>query len=434
MVKDLSTLLRESAAYPPGNHGAVSDLTEVVRLGRSRVRRRRVAVVSGAVASVVAVAVAGALLAGGVGGTASPEPAGEDAPVGPVVHPADAEPGLEGRDHTVLTSYTNDNLDRANGQYLAGVLPDGTVLVKDGPHGIDNSTRWGLLDPTGDGDIDWMSEPPSPLEQVVSVQERRFVFLSYVGNQPAAVIYDRDSDGWSVPNRLHGSSMGIVQAHMGADNRIYYTVQGNGPSDQLELWSTSLDSPDEVAVNEGVTVGDFDVTGDELVYTATTNEPNDRITVRDLTSGEQRSFDPQSGDACNQLSLQRAGDHLVLGQYCGTTNGGESPVRDDRVQVIDLDGNPVVTVQGHGIEPGTVSATGFVVASYGDLDDRDGATYTWSFADGELRQVADSASKFSMPWLQAEVGPAGSDAADVVMWHEAVNDRHGARQVLAHLP
>ncbi len=434
MVKDLSTLLRESAAHPPPGHGAVSDLTEVVRLGRSRVRRRRVVTVSGVVASVAAVAVAGALLTGGVDGTASPQPAGQDAPVGPVVRPADAVPGVAGRDHTVLTTYTNDNLDRANGQYLAGITPDGLVLVKDGPHGIDNATRWGLLDPSGTGDVDWMSEPPSPLEAVVSIEERRFVFLSYADNQPAAVIYDRDSGGWSVPNLLHGEALGIVQAQLGPDNRLFYTVQDESARNHLELWSTSLDSPDEAAVDEGVRVGQFDITGDELVYTASHHEPNSLITVRDLTTGEEHSFDPESGDRCNQLSLQRAGDHLVLGQYCGTTNGGEIPVRDDRVQVIDLDGNPVVTIQGNGVEPGGVSDTGFVVSDYGDPRDRDGATYTWSFAERRLRQVADSMSKFALGWLAPEVGPGGSDVADVLMWHEGVNDQHGARQVVARLP
>ena len=424
MVKDLSTLLRESAAHPPADHGAVSDLTEVVRRGRSRVRRRRVVAAGGAVASVAVIAVGGALLTpGGAGGDGVVEPAKQIAPVGPVVHPEDSVSGVPGRDWTSLTALSNHNLDRANGQYLSGYTADGLVLVKDGPHGRHNRSRWGLMDPAT-GETAWLSDPSTAdLERPIGFGEGRIVFVGSEGRRSAVVIHDRDSGGWSVPMKLPGDPWGLVSAQLGPDNRVYFGLDPEDTGRQQQLWSLSLDTPDEEARDEGRTVGDFTISGDNLIYTATNNEPNDRITVVDLTTGEEHSFDPQSGDRCNQLSLQAAGDHVVMGQYCGTTNGGRSPVRDDRVQVVDLEGDPVVTVQGHGVTAGAVAPDGFVVGAYGSVDDRDGATYVWSFADRTLMRVAGSMSKFSMPWLDG----------DALMWHESVNDTRGARQFVATL-
>lgn len=421
-MKDLSTLLHESAAHPPADQGAASDLAELVRRGQSRVRRRRAVAAGGVVASVAALAVAGTLVSGGLGGPTAPEPARQLAPVGPVVEPGDAVPGVAGRDHTVVTTYTNENLDRANGQYLSGTTPDGLVLVKDGPHGIDNESRWGLLDP-GTGRTDWLPEAPAVLENPVVLDRDRLVFAGYRDRQAAVVSYDRATGGWLAPVMVPGKAWGLVQARPGPGGRLYFSVEVGQSGTQAALWSVAVDEPAGIPRDEGLTVGDWDIAGDRLAYTATHNEPNDRVTVRDLVTGDQHSFDPESGDACNQLSMQAAGDHLVLGQYCGTTNGGESPVRDDRVQVIDLEGNPVVTIQGNGVEPGTVSADGFVVNGYGTYGDRDGAVYTWSFAEGKLRRVADSASRFSMSWV----------TSDALMWADAVNDGHGARQVVATL-
>ena len=46
---------------------------------------------------------------------------------------ADAAPAVEGRDFEVLASYTNEDLDRENGQYFDGVTDDGLILFRDGP-------------------------------------------------------------------------------------------------------------------------------------------------------------------------------------------------------------------------------------------------------------------------------------------------------------
>ena len=84
--------------------------------------------------------------------------------------------------------------------------------------------------------------------------------------------------------------------------------------------------------------------------------------MRNLATGKEHSFDPQSGDRCNQLSLGVARGVIALGEYCGEKHR----IRDDRVHVVTTDGRPLVTLQGSGIEAGGVSR-GFVTATaYGE--------------------------------------------------------------------
>ncbi|MFC6286273.1 hypothetical protein ACFP3Q_07725 [Nocardioides sp. GCM10027113] len=419
MGHDLSSLLREAAAQPTSE--VASDVVEVVRLGRARVRRRRRTVAVSVCAAAVAVATTVSVLASGAGlGRIDPAEQRLE-PVGPVVSPDDAVPGRAGRDWTQLATWTNDNLNRANGQYLSGVTPDGMALIKDGPHGIRNLVRWGLLQPRS-GAVSWLpGTPRNDLERPLLIEDHRIVFYGSVGREAAVIVFDRDAVTWSDPLPLGMSAMEVSQAQLGADDRVYF-VEDDG-SYGGRLWSRSLNPGDEPR-DEGLNVGELVAQGDLLVWTKVTNDPNDQVTIRDLVTGEERTFDPQSGDRCNQLSLQVAGEHLVLGQYCGTTNGGRTPVRDDRVQVVDLEGDPVVTVRGHGVEAGTASADGVVVTAYGSIDDPDGTTYLWHFERGELLELADSRSNYSWTWLPDH---------SVLTWTEATNGRRGAAQVIATL-
>jgi hypothetical protein len=77
--------------------------------------------------------------------------------------------------------------------------------------------------------------------------------------------------------------------------------------------------------------------------------------VRDLDTGPQHAFDPRSGEKCNLLSCGATENRIMMGQYCGTYDGG---VRDDRVQVLDTDGGQMVTLQGSGIDGALTSGAG----------------------------------------------------------------------------
>ena len=64
---------------------------------------------------------------------------------------------MEGRDYRVLASYTNENLDRDNGQYFDGVTDDGLILFRDGPRIGPARPRFALMDPAT-GEKDWLPD------------------------------------------------------------------------------------------------------------------------------------------------------------------------------------------------------------------------------------------------------------------------------------
>ena len=73
--------------------------------------------------------------------------------------------------------------------------------------------------------------------------------------------------------------------------------------------------------------------------TDSTHGDSSRVHVRDLETGEERAFAPRSGEESNLLSLGATDDRIVMGsKYCGTYDGG---IRDDRVQVLDTNGDQV---------------------------------------------------------------------------------------------
>jgi hypothetical protein len=373
-------------------------------------------------------------------------------PDAPVVRLTDAETAVEGRDYRVLASYTNENLDRRNGQYFEGVTADGLVLFQDGPHGIRNRTRLALLDPRT-GEKDWL--PPNrdaadtdgpPLE----LSEDRLLFFGLTGArgaEPAVHAFDRRSREWSTtswPDLPGAGGFWSTLPVLGPDGRLYFGIPattgqppaGGWPTDEggeaddagaqgdtHQLWSVSVDDSDDVR-DEGLRLGSFAFTDEALVWSETTGGTNDRIHVRDLSTGEEHDFDPDSGERCNLLDFGAAGDRIVLGQYCGTY---ADEVRDDRVQVLSLDGEQVVTLQGNGFDGGLVdSSTGqstlVHVESY--AEERSG-TYVYDLASGRFLRLSEATSKFA---LGGGPAPAGQ-----LLWHTPVNRRHGATQWLGEL-
>jgi len=123
--------------------------------------------------------------------------------------------------------------------------------------------------------------------------------------------------------------------------------------DTHHLWSVSLTDPQDVR-DEGLTVGSVAFTDEEMVWTDGTNGDPGLVHVRDLSTDEEHAFDPGTGERCNLLGFGAAGDRIVMSQYCGTYALG---VRDDRVQVVDTDGEQVVTLQQSGVE-GHLASTG----------------------------------------------------------------------------
>lgn len=451
MLNQLQDLLHATADTAPEDG---FDPVTLVRAGRSRVRRRRV-VAAGGVALATAALVGVTTLAVPGGGDREGRIADHPpTPDAPIVRLADATAAVEGRDFRVLASHTNENLNRTNGQYFEGVTADGLVLFSDGPHGNDNRVRLALMDPateekdwlpaTGD-DVDVSNLLARPLE----MSEERLLFASFTGPtaaEPVLLAFDRGTREWrttqwsGLPEPSQASFP--TSPALGPDGRIYLALpatSGEPPAggwptgedgeaddagaagDTYDLWSLSTTDADDVR-DEGLRVGDFAFTQDALVWTDTTNGTNDRVHVRDLATGEEHDFDPGSGERCNLLSFGASGDHVVMGQYCGTYRRE----RDDRVQVVTLDGEQVVTLQGDGLDGSLAgSTTGEpTLVTVESWDREQGGTYVYDLTTGRFLRLSTATSSFAVG------GPA---PAGQLLWHTPVNRRRGATQWLGEL-
>ena len=190
--------------------------------------------------------------------------------------------------------------------------------------------------------------------------------------------------------------------------------------DTYRLWSASLSDMSDVR-DEGLTVGSLAFTEHSMVWTDSTNGEAGKVHVRDLDTGEEHAFDPRSGEKCNLLSFGATDDRIVMGQYCGTYDGG---VRDDRVQVLDTDGDQVVTLQGSGIEGVLASDAGdglVVVTSY----EPDGAgTYVYDLDSGRFLRITEEVSSW---------GTSGPTQEGQFLWNTPENRGRGMTQHLGEL-
>ena len=440
MVNDLKELMRENVAAPPPDH---LDLTSLVVAGRRRVRRRRFGVVGG-----VCVAVAGVVL-----GAAVALPHGNDragvsdrppAPDAPTVDLSKAGDAVEGRDYRVLASYTNENLDRDNGQYFDGVTDDGLILFRDGPRSDQLYARLALMDPATE-EKDWLPDPPSGQNQTwpVDLGADRLVLVGGTGGgmktHMAAYVFDRTARQWSTVQWPTLPKLGFFPtASLGPDGRLYAFVQAKriqvpeggwptGPDGEADdsgadgekyhLWSVSLTDPGDVR-DEGLTVGSLAFTDTSMVWTDSTNGDAGLVHVRDLATGEEHSFDPHTGEKCNLLSFGVTGDLVMMSQYCGDYGS----VRDDRVQLLTTDGDQVVTLQDSGVE-GVVQGDGDGVVTVTSYGNRPGS-YVYDPEAGDFLRLSTGVSKFSL---------GGSTPDGLFLWDVPVNKGHGATQLLGEL-
>lgn len=438
MVNDLQQLMRENVASPPPEH---LDLDGLVVAGRGRVRQRRRRRVAGGGALL---SVAGLVTAAVVAWPAG-TPGGEDrfadrppAPDAPTVSLADAVPAVEGQDYRVLSSYTNSNLNRDNGQYYDGVTDDGKVLFRDGPRMGSRNAAYALLDPAT-GAEEPLPDPGLGQQQAWPIElsaERVVLATGEYGDDPeqtrlVAHVYDRTAGTWTTrtwPDLPDTDFPGSALVH---DGRVYvrslvragavpeggWPTQAGGDAedadaegDTYRLWSASLTDPSDVR-DEGVTLGAVAFTDTAMVWTEGTQGDPGRVHVRDLATGEETSFDPRTGERCNLLGFGATGDRIVMSEYCGTYGD----VRDDRVQVLSTTGEQIVTVQDSDLEGGLAGDL-VQVRAY-----RDG-TYVYDLATDRFVQVTDAVSNF---------GLGGPVPDGLLLWDTPVNKRNGATQTLA---
>lgn len=449
MVNDLKQLLRDNVADAPTDH---LDVASLVDAGRRRVRVRRTGAVGGTavlVAGVVAVAALGGAPGGADHTAAATHPPAPDAPT---ITLADAQRAVEGRDYDVLTSYTNKNLDRDNGQYLDGVTDDGLILFRDGPRdGNEWQAHYALMNPAT-GAKDWLPDPGVGQMQTwpVVLGADRLVLLGYDEGDGdgmeatlVAYVFDRTTRDWSTMSWPNLLAVDFGTGDVGPDGRLYVTTpatqgkipEGGWPTrpggdaedadaegDTHHLWSISLTDPTDVR-DEQLTLGALAFTDDAMVWTDSSNGAAGQVHVRSLSTGEETSFDPQTGERCNLLSFGASGDRIVMSQYCGTYSDG---VRDDRVQILSTDGDQVVTLQDSGIDGGLADGSEVVkVTSYGGKRDARSGTYVYDLVTDRFLRVSDGVSSWGLG------GPTST--ATEFMWDTPVNRRHGATQWIGEL-
>jgi hypothetical protein len=253
----------------------------------------------------------------------------------------------------------------------------------------------------------------------------------------AADVFDRPSGQWSQITWPDLPAVARPTATLGPDGRLYVLVpasQGQPPpggwptdasgeaedsnaaGDTYGLWSVSLTDPSDVR-DEGRTVGDVAFTSTSMVWTDSANGDAGLLHVRNLSSGEEHVVDPRLGDRCNLLSLGASGDRVVMSEYCGTYDG----VRDDRIQVLSLDGAQVVTIQGDGIDGGLAGPDGNDLVAIEAQGPSLPGNYVYDLASGALLRLDDAVSRFSL---------GGPTPSGQLLWSSAVNHRHGATQWL----
>jgi hypothetical protein len=441
VVNDLRALMRENVAAPPPEH---LDLDALVTAGRGRVRRRRTTVVGGAAALTAAVVTAAALALPDGTTASDDDAAGRPTPDAPTITLADATTAVEGRDYEVLTTYTNEDLDADNGQYLDGVTEDGLVLFRDGPRAEQLYSRFALLDPATER-RSWLPDLRIGQAQTwpVELSAERLVLLSQGGSGTGALrayVFDRAAGRWSTVTWPDLAGAEPWAARMGPDGRLYVTTpytQGEVPEggwptqeggdaedadaegDTFRLWSVSLTDPDDVR-DEKLTVGSIAFAEDALVYTDSTNGAAGLVHVRDLATGAEHSFDPRSGGRCNLLSFGASGDRIVMSQYCGTYGD----VRDDRVQILSTDGDQVVTLQDNGVEGGIATTGSNDVVTITGYDRQHGGAYVYDLGTDRFLRVSRATSNYAIG------GPAPQGE---FMWHTPENNRRGAKQWVGSL-
>ncbi|HXH76976.1 hypothetical protein [Nocardioides sp.] len=423
MVNDLRSLLHETSDNAPHDH---YDVASTIRLGNSRLRRRR-ATVTGACALAASAVIGSALVLGGSTDRTPPDgPTTE--PVGEVLDLQDATAS----DLEPILRYEIE-LAFATTRFVDGVTEAGQALVRDATN---NPNRWrSMLVDLATGAETSLPALPGPSAWLLEATDERIVYNydnSTLQSGPTtrevgALVLDVASDTWREmrwPDLPEGT---VLDRDVGPDGRMYVSI--NPDAEDLDtmtaegltgdLWSVSLTDPADVR-DEGLVVGGFAIDGDHLVWSERAGGVSNQLTVRDMQTGEETSFDPQSGRHCTQTYLGLDSDRIVMSQSCGTEGG----VTDDRVQVVTMTGEPVVTFRDDNIW-GHVDGGGHVLIEATERGDEGEGVYFYDLATGDFVRLSTSIVRYVPP---AQV------AAGYLLWAEGLGTDGMFAQTIARVP
>jgi hypothetical protein len=405
-MNELSTLFRSATDQAPHEH---IDPQTLVRAGRARVRRRR------GIAGVAAAAVGG--LAVGVpltlGSPATPPVAGQP---GQVLTLADATPAQDGVDYDVLGTFTAHSTDSTiDGEFVRGVLNDGTIVVQSYPRGSDGASRITLVGDAGSRPVD----APRSLG-------------NYLGATPTALVFGGKVNGvWMLDltsltwyQTLEGQDFDTntpaqpLSATQNRPTEIHLARGAAALKDTRAIFEATLG---ERTASQLATGGDVAAFGGHVAWTATYDAPNDRVVVHDQATATNTSFDPHTG-SCDQKSLGLTTDRVVVMVNCADA-GDEQTETDvvDRIDVFDLTGKAIARITGDDFGPVRMTERYLTISSWKKSES---GTYTYDLATGRFLKVEDSMSGLTG-------GETGTGST--LVWQKRLDGEHGATYVVAQM-
>ncbi len=403
-MNHLNTLLREASTDAPPDH---VDVAVLVSTGRSRVRRRRAA------AGVAVAAVAGLALGVSLVATDgdSPDQSPAASPVELTLDDAvPAEPGLDYQVLRVFTAHSTD--DTMSGDFVQGVLPDGTVVVTRYPNGQGAPSEIALVGPGGTR----VATAPAPVINYRGATERELVFGSTNGG-----LWVLDLAGLEWRHILTGSRVtpNLTQQPLSAIGGHIFV-----PGDELSqetvrpIYDVDLATGDATELAQG---GDVATHGGRVAWTNAYDAPVRTVTVRDQ-AGATTTFDPGTGD-CSGIGLGITAERIVVMTNCDD-EAGDTEYTDvvTRIDVFDLDGQPVARITGDD-DMGPVRMSDRYVTLANWAEGAEG-TYTYDLETGQFLRVTNSMS-----------GLAGSETGvgATVVWEKRLDGDTGATYVIAQM-
>lgn len=403
-MNHLNDLLDDISSDPPTDH---LDLDDVIGAARSRVRRRRV-VTGIAAAAVVGLGAAFVLPGGG----SEPAPAGP--PQVSVLTLDDAVEADPSSDYRVLKTFTAHSTDEAvTGDFVRGVLADGTVVLQRYPNGWNGRTDVVLVGPDNTSVV----RMPSRYGNYLGATEHELVFGG-IEDMPLLLIDLQDFRVRGVlkePRLLDLNQP--AQTLSGSDGHVVIGGARFGDAKDRPIYDVDLGTGDLSKIAQGGDVAAYD---GRVAWTDAHDAAVQTVTVRNQAGGTT-SFDPNTGD-CVGKGIGITDQRVVLMTNCDN-GAGDDEYNDavTRVDVFDLEGNPLTRIVGDEMGPVRM-ADRFLTLSAGGGEQQ--GTYTYDLETERFLRVTDEMS-----------GLAGYETGigSTVVWEEWLDGEGGATYVVAEM-
>lgn len=408
-MNDLSTLLRDAAHDSPADG---FDVTAVVRAGRSRVRRRRLAV---GVAALTTVGLIAAIPLGiaQLDGTGELTPS--DSPGRPLAL-ADAVPAVPGKDYTQVATFAAGDGSRLTGQFVRGVLPDGRIVVQRYPDGGDRPSQVGIA---VDGETRWAET--AMLMNYLGTAGGEVLFSGSLENRSdvlaeGLLALDADTLTWRrVTSRMLDTNQHAQPVTAPQGGAAYFGQGVMAGVRTQPIFRVDLTSG---AVTQARVAGNVAQLDGSVVWTERFNAPNDTVTL-DAVDRAPSSFDPETGD-CAQKDIALTRTRIVLMLNCASSDPESTDVVD-RIELFTHDGAKLWTLDAQELGPVRVGDR-FVTISSWKRDEQ--GTYAYDLATDRFLRLTDSMSSFT----GNETG-----AGNVIVWQQPVDGRRSTEYVVARM-